>query len=51
LVAVSQVATFLSFDEYSFSKAKLEVNLELFRLPMPMVSLAPGEHLEATETH
>ena len=51
LVAASQVGTFVSFDEYSLSKAKLEVSMELFRLPMPMATLAPSEHFEATETH
>jgi hypothetical protein len=33
------------------SKAKVEVSMVLFRLPMPMVTFAPSEHFEATETH
>jgi hypothetical protein len=49
LVAFSQVGTFVSFDEYSLSEVKLEVSMELFKLPMPMVTLASGELLEATE--
>jgi hypothetical protein len=51
LVAASQVGIFESFDEYSLSKAKVKVSMVLFRLPMPMVTLAPSEHFEATETH
>ena len=51
LVAVSQVGTFVSFNEYSLSEVKLEVSMELFTMPMPMATLAPSEHFEATETH
>ena len=51
LVATSQLGTFVSFDEYYLSEAKVEVSMELSTLAIPMATLTASERFRATVTN
>ena len=51
LVAASQVGTFVSFDEYYLSEAKVEVSMELSTLAIQMATLKASEHFKANVTN